>query len=146
MGYEPEPLPSYRELRNISHTIKFKLHLPPGYSSLLTTSWYHHIISRLDPVICSDPVQSSYIGRQVTCYKMGDFRLWIYSLIGQISAPPRASSTRGYSHSLSSARREVIPAILQDDWWWKLYKDFSITLVTTQLSLPYSSTVCATAL
>ena len=49
MGYEPEPLPSYIELINRYHTIKFKLHFTLGYSYSLPTSWSHHLIIQLDP-------------------------------------------------------------------------------------------------
>ena len=59
MGYETEPLPSYRELRNWSHTIKFKVQFDPVYSSSRPVSWSHHLISWLDPGICSFPVHIS---------------------------------------------------------------------------------------
>ena len=43
--YEPESLPYYIELSNLSHTIKFKIHFTPGYSSSCPTYWSYHLIS-----------------------------------------------------------------------------------------------------
>ena len=68
MGYKPESLSSYRELRNRFYTVRFKLHFAPGYSSSRLTFCSHHLIIQRDPDICSAPVYISLIFRQTTCY------------------------------------------------------------------------------
>ena len=119
MEYEPEPLPSYKELSNIFYTIEFTLRFTLVNSSLHPTSWSHHLSSQLYPGIRSAPAQSSYIVCQVTYAVMVVFRLWMYSLIGQSFAASSTSSTGGYSHSPSSIRRSVIPGIHWSARWWK---------------------------
>ena len=59
MGYEPDPLPSHRELRNRSYTIKSKLNFTLDYYYSRPTSWSHHLISKLDPIIHYALVHSS---------------------------------------------------------------------------------------
>ena len=72
--------------------------------------------------------------------------LWMYSLIWDIPASSSALSTGDYSHSLSSICRSVIPTILRAAWVWKPYNTLRISPITTKRYLPYSSTVCTTAL
>ena len=141
MGYEPYPLTSYREQRNRSHKIKFKLQPTLDYSSLRPTSRSHHLISQLDTGIHSDPVNSSQIGRKAAWAMLVACCLWMYCLIGQRPMDPSASATGGYYHSPFSVRRSVITVICRSAQWWKPSNNFSITPVTTQLFLPYSSNV-----
>ena len=77
---------------------------------------------------------------------MMSLRLWMYFLIIHIPADYIASTTGEYSHSPSSTRQAVIPAIRRSNILWSPSNTFNIAPVTTQLSLPYSSTVCATTL
>ena len=146
MGYGPEPLPSYRELRNLSYTIKFKLHFALGHYSSRTISCSHHLIIQLDPGIRSVPVQISFIDWQYTYAVMVAYHLWMYSLIVHRPAASITSSIRAYPHYLSSARPAVITEIWQAALWWNPYNIITISNVTTQLALPYIITICATAL
>ena len=77
---------------------------------------------------------------------MVDLYLCMYSLIGHIPSASIASATRRYSQFPSSACWVVIPAIRWNALLWNPYNTFKITLVTTQLSLPYIINVFATDL
>ena len=72
--------------------------------------------------------------------------LWVYSFIFHRPAASIASAIRGYSHSPSFALQSTIPAILRADLWLNPSSTFSVSPITTELSLPYGSKVYATAL
>ena len=61
-------------------------------------------------------------------------------------AASSANTTGIYSHSPPSPRITAIPVIFLAAQWWNPSRTFSISPVTTQLSLLYISTDCATAL
>ena len=145
MGYETYPFPSYRELMNLSHTIKFKLQFTPVYSSLPPMSLFHHLISQIYP---------AYVSSQCTTHRLDSRPLlprWWPSVsefitwFGQIPTATSSLGTGVYYHSLSSLFQAVIPAIWRAARWWKPSNTFSIAPVATQLLLSYSSTICATA-
>ena len=60
--------------------------------------------------------------------------------MGCIPTDSGAVPTRGYSHSLSAPRVDVIPVIRLAARWWNPYRTFSVSPVTTQISLLYNST------
>ena len=72
--------------------------------------------------------------------------LLIYSIMGISIASSSATTTGGYDHSLLAPHVTVTPAIRLAAQWRNPYRAFSIDPLTTQLSLPYSSTNLATAL
>ena len=70
----------------------------------------------------------------------------MYYCMGRNPAASSAATTGGYYHSLSATRFTPIPMIRLSAQWWNLPMTFNISPFTTQLSLPYSSTECTTAL
>ena len=73
-------------------------------------------------------------------------RLLMYSPMGCIPADSIASTTGGYFHSLPAPSFSVSPVIRRAAQWWNPSRNLIISPVTAQLSLPYKSTNCATAL
>ena len=52
---------------------------------------------------------------------------------------------RGYSHSPPAPRFAVILVIRRSVWWWNPSRTLIISPITTQISIPYNITDCATA-
>ena len=69
----------------------------------------------------------------------------IYSIIVHSLASSIASSNRGYYRFQSSTQPSVITVVRRAALWWNPSSTIIIAPVTTQLSLPYSTTFCATA-
>ena len=60
-GYESDPLPYYRWIRNCYYPIIIlKLYSSPGHSTSGPMSWYHHLINKLYPRSYPPP-RKSYI-------------------------------------------------------------------------------------
>ena len=103
-------------------------------------SFSHRRITLLVPVILSSTVHSSYMGQQYTCAATVSCLFYIYSLIVHIPAVSSASDIGGHSQSLLVICCAVIPVIILAAQLWKPYITFSMSPITTQLSLLYSNT------
>ena len=108
-------------------------------------SWSHHRTNRLVPVIRSTSVHSSYMGQQATLSTMVACCLQMYTPMGWIPSASIVSTIEGYSHSPPALRFSIILVIYCAARWQNPYRTLSISPVTTQLSLPYKITDCATA-
>ena len=86
------------------------------------------------------------MGLHTTFSSMVACRLLIFSIMGFIPATSIAAAAGGYSHSPPSPRISVVPMILLDDQWWNPSSSFTISPVTTQLSLLYIITDWSTSL
>ena len=148
MRYASEPLPSYRYLRNRFYTIDFKkILISSGSLYLLSHVLFppSHIYIII-PIILYSPLQSSYMGQQVTCAAMVSCLRFIYSFIGHSPAVSSASATRSHSRSPHVVRCSVIPVILLATWWWKPSSTLIISTITTKLLLLYNNTDCTNEL
>ena len=146
MGYEPDTIPFYIEIRNFSYIIKLKIHFTQGYYFSRLTSWSHHLIVKLHAIIHSTLLHSLFIGQQATWFSMVACHILIYSLIGQGPAASSASVTGDYSNYPSSLLWDVIFAILRATWWCKPSNTFGISPVINQILISYSITNYATTL
>ena len=110
------------------------LTLSPSSSRLISWSW--HRMNLLNPVICSSPVHSSYMGWFAIYSKMVACLLQMYSFVCHVPVASKSSATNDHSYPPSPTRRSEIPAILRATLCWNPSSTFSISYVTTQLSLP----------
>ena len=137
MGYESDPLPYCRCLRNLSYPIIFyKLYASPGHFTSRPTSWSHQFMNQLYPSIFSAHVHSSYMRQKKMCAAMVSCRCLIYSLMVHSPDSFRAYTTGFHPHYLSTQHRAVFPSILLATWWCKTSITFNIYPVTTQISAP----------
>ena len=147
MGYESYPPPPLHRVKEMILLYYIKLNRLFLYSSgSFTKSWSHHIILRLIPGLRSASTESSYMGRHDTFSAMFDCHLLMYCIVGCSPADSSDANTGGYSQSLPTSRVTIIPVIFLVAWWQNPSRTFSISPVTTQLSLTYSRTDWATTL
>ena len=147
MGYESDTLFSYNYLRNRSYSIMLiftdymyttQIHLPrpdPTISSSRSfpasaLPWYRiHKWGGMPPVLIWSPAVSKFT-------PVWGVILWLLAI------PPLG----GYSYYSSGTCFAIIPVICLDAQCWKPSRTFNIAPITTQLSLLYIITDCATDL
>ena len=118
-----------------------------NYTDSLSTLQDH--LPRPGPTISSSGLSPASALPRCRVHKWGGmppFLIWLTSNSSFSLLASSTATTRGYPQSSPAPSVSIIHVICLAARLWNPYRTLSIAAVTTQLSLPYSSTAWATAL